>query len=433
MAAAEGVLISEGTAPLDTARRQELGEQLRERMRRADTGAPASAMAAADLAVAIHTTVPNPATTVFWDAGGHTDAYRHLLGRPPSTAAPPAPGRAVSEAVGAAVARMLQHEATSIVAVIDGQGLSAGLAFEAVNHAGHLQLPLVLVLVDAPSTRTRSVGAVSRHLTRLRGHPRYADAKVLIEQALSRMPAGGQAVEVARRLKNSMRELLIPTEIWEELLGFTYLGPVDGASADALAESLALALQVRRPVLLHVAAPAGAAVRRPRLGADHNGVAAARAAWLGAAAAALADLAEADDLCVTVSAGATARGALHAVAERVPERFLDVELGEAHGMSLAASLAREGLRPVVALAASRTLATIAPLLDEATQADAPLTILAYPDAAPDMAADVLSRNAVPGLDVIVPIQPHDLKELLAAALVSPRWTLIRLPASVTQE
>ncbi len=429
MAAAEGVLIGEGSAPLDTARRQELGEQLRERMRRADTGASASAMAAADLAVAIHTTVPNPATTVFWDAGGHTDAYRHLLGRPPSTAAPPAPGRAVSEAVGAAVARMLQHEATSIVAVIDGQGLSAGLAFEAVNHAGHLQLPLVLVLVDAPTTRTRSVGAVSRHLTRLRGHPRYADAKALIEQALSRMPAGGQAVEVARRLKNSMRELLIPTEIWEELLGFTYLGPVDGASADALAESLALALEVRRPVLLHVAAPAGAAVRRQGL----NGAAAARATWLGAAATALADLAEADELCVTVSAGGSARAALHAVAERVPERFLDVELGEAHGMSLAASLAREGLRPVVALAASRTLATIAPLLDEATQAHAPLTILAYPDAAPDMAADVLSRNAVPGLDVVVPTQPHDLKDLLAEALVSQRWTLIQLPASVTQE
>lgn len=431
MAAAEGVLISDGTAPLDTARRHELGEQLRERMRRADTGASASAMAAADLAVAIHTTVPNPATTVFWDAGGHTDAYRHLLGRPPSTAAPPAPGRAVSEAVGAAVARMLQHEATSIVAVIDGQGLSAGLAFEAVNHAGHLQLPLVLVLVDAPSTRTRSVGAVSRHLTRLRGHPRYADAKALIEQALSRMPAGGQAVEVARRLKNSMRELLIPTEIWEELLGFTYLGPVDGASADALAESLALALEVRRPVLLHVAAAAGAAVRRPR--PDANGAAAARAAWLGAAATALADLAEDDELCVTVSAGATARGALHAVAERVPERFLDVELGEAHGMSLAASLAREGLRPVVALAASRTLATIAPLLDQATQSHAPLTILAYPDAAPDTAVDVLSRTAVPGLDVVVPTQPHDVKDLLGAALVSPRWTLIQLPASVTQE
>ena len=433
MAAAEGVLIRDGTAPLDAARRQELGEQLRERMRRADTGVSAAAMAAADLAVAIHTTVPNPATTVFWDAGGHVEAYRHLLGRPPSTSAPPAPGRAVSEAVGAAVARTLQHEATSIVAVIDGQGLSAGLAFEAVNHAGHLQLPLVLVLVDAPTTRTRSVGAVSRHLTRLRGHPRYADAKALIEQALSRMPAGGQAVEVARRLKNSMRELLIPTEIWEELLGFTYLGPVDGASADALAESLALAVEVRRPVLLHVAAPAGAAVRRPGLGANRNGAAAACATWLAASAKALADLAEADELCVTVSAGPTARAALHAVAERVPERFLDVELGEAHGMSLAASLAREGLRPVVALAASRTLATIAPLLDEATQAHAPLTILAYPDAAPDRAADVLAHNAIPSLDVVVPEQPHDLKDLLATALVSPRWTLIRLPASVAQE
>jgi len=433
MAAAEGVLISDRAAPLDTARRQALGEQLRDRIRRAESGASAAALAAADLAVAIHTTVPNPATTVFWDGGGHAEAYRHLLGLEPSTSAPPAPGRAVSEAVGAAVARTLQHDATSIVAVIDGQGLSAGLAFEAVNHAGHLQLPLVLVLVDAPSTRARSVGAVSRHLTRLRGHPRYAEAKVLIEQALSRMPAGGQAVEVARRLKNSMRELLIPTEIWEELLGFTYLGPVDGASADALAESLALALEVRRPVLLHVAAPVGAAVRRPAVAADRNGDAVAREAWLRAAAAALADLAEADELCVTVSAGSTARAALHTVAERVPERFLDVELGESHGMSLAASLARQGLRPVVVLAASRTLATIAPLLTDARQTASPLTILAYADAADDPAAHGLPLRAVPGLEVVTPTTPDQLRDALAAALAGRCWTLIQLPARATPE
>ncbi|MDE2990171.1 MAG: hypothetical protein OXU21_03765 [Chloroflexota bacterium] len=433
MAAAEGVLISDRAAPLDTARREALGEQLRDRIRRAESGASAAALAAADLAVAIHTTVPNPASTVFWDGGGHAEAYRHLLGLEPSPSAPPAPGRAVSEAVGAAVARTLQHDATSIVAVIDGQGLSAGLAFEAVNHAGHLQLPLVLVLVDAPSTRARSVGAVSRHLTRLRGHPRYAEAKALIEQALSRMPAGGQAVEVARRLKNSMRELLIPTEIWEELLGFTYLGPVDGASADALAESLALALEVRRPVLLHVAAPAGAAVRRPALDADRNGDAVAREAWLRAAAAALADLAEADELCVTVSAGSTARAALHTVAERVPERFLDVELGESHGMSLAASLARHGLRPVVVLAASRTLATIAPLLTDARQSASPLTILAYADAADDAGAQGPPLGAIPGLDVITPTTPDQLRDALAAALAGRCWTLIQLPARATPE
>ncbi len=433
MAAAEGFLISDGTTPLDTARRHELGEQLRDRIRRAESGASAAALAAADLAVAIHTTVPNPATTVFWDAGGHAEAYRHLLGLEPSTAAPPAPGRAVSEAVGVAVARMLQGDATSIVAVIDGQGLSAGLAFEAVNHAGHLQLPLVLVLVDAPSTRARSVGAVSRHLTRLRGHPRYAEAKALIEQALSRMPAGGQAVEVARRLKNSMRELLIPTEIWEELLGFTYLGPVDGASADALAESLTLALEVRRPVLLHVAAPAGAAVRRPSADAVRNGATAAREAWLGTAAAVLADLAEADELCVTVSAGSTARAALHAVAERVPERFLDVELGEAHGMSLAASLGRQGMRPVVVLAASRALATIAPLLTDAPQAASPLTIVAFADAADDTAERMLPLGAIPGLDVITPATRDELRDALESALAGRRWTLVQLPAGATPE
>ncbi len=432
-AAAEGVLTGDGTAPLDAARRQELGEQLRDRMRRAGSDASAAAMAVADLAVAIHTTVPDPASTVFWDAGDHAEAYRQLLGRKPSSSAPRAPGRAISDAVGAAVARMLHHNPTAIVAVIDGQGLSAGLAFEAVNHAGHLQLPLVLVLVDAPTTRTRSVGAVSRHLTRLRGHPRYADAKAHIEQALSRMPAGGQAVEVARRLKNSMRELLIPTEIWEELLGFTYLGPIDGASCEALSESLALALEVHRPVLLHVAAPAGTAVRRQAPGTGLTTAAADRAPWLAAAAAALADLAETDELCVTVSAGSTARAALHAVAERVPERFLDVELGEAHGMALAASLAQQGLHPVVTLAASRAVATVAPLLADAAEASSPLTILAYPDAAHETAADMLPLCGAQGLDVVVPAHPSEVQDMLASALAGHRWTLIRLPAHAPQE
>ena len=426
-AAVEGVLIAGDAAPLDATRRRELGNRLRDRIRAARSEAPA-AIAAADLAVAIHTTVPEPASTVFWDVGPHAQAYWQLLGRASRASATPPPGRAVSDAVGAAIARTLRQDATAVVAVIDGQGLSAGLAFEAVNHAGHLRLPLVVVLVDAPAPHARSVGAVSRHLTRLRGHPRYADAKILIEQALSRMPAGGQAVEVARRLKNSMRELLIPTEIWEELLGFTYLGPVDGANPAALHESLALALEVRRPVLLHVAAPAGDALRRPSSPAARETTGPGRATWFNAAAAAISDLAAADDSCVTISAGSTARTALQPVAERVPERFFDVELGEAHGMSLAVSLARQGLRPLIAIAASRAFAAVAPLLVDPSAAALAITVIAYPDANDSDVAGLAALRRLDDLEVIVPERPTELAAVIEAALHDPGWTLIRFPA-----
>jgi len=133
------------------------------------------------------------------------------------------------------------------------------------------------------------------------------------------------------------------------------------------------------------------------------------------------------------SSSPAARAALHTVAERVPERFLDVELGESHGMSLAASLARQGLRPVVVLAASRTLATIAPLLTDARQAASPLTILAYADAADDSSAHGPPLRAVPGLEVVTPAAPDQLRDALAAALAGRGWTLIQLPARATPE
>lgn len=427
-AAVEGLLVGSDAAPLDTTRRRELGDRLRDRIRAAGTDAPAAALAAADLAVAIHTAVPEPASTVFWDAGPHAQAYWQLLGQAPLTSAAPPPGRAVSAAVGAAIARTLRQDAASVVAVIDGQGLSAGLAFEAVNHAGHLHLPLVVVLVDAPAPRARSVGAVSRHLTRLRGHPRYADAKTLIEHALSRMPAGGQAVEFARRLKNSMRELLIPTEIWEELLGFTYLGPIDGANPDALHESLVLSLEVRRPVLLHVAAPAGELIRRQSPAPDRETNGRDRATWLSVAAAAISDLSAADESCVTISSGSTSRTALQPVAERVPERFLDVELGEAHGIALAASLARQGLRPLLTIAASRAFAAVAPILSHQEAPPSPITVIAYPDATGPDANDLSEFEGLAGLAVIVPDSPNELAAVIEAATRGEGWTLIRLPA-----
>ena len=102
-------------------------------------------------------------------------------------------------------------------------------------------------------------------------------------------------------------------------------------------------------------------------------------------------------------------------------------------MSLAASLGRQGMRPVVVLAASRALATIAPLLTDAPRAASPLTILAFADAADDSAERMLPLAAIPGLDVITPATPDELRDVLASALAGRRWTLVQLPARATPE
>ncbi len=330
---------------------------------------PSSAHAlsgAAELAVMVSHAVAEPDTDVFWDRADHSLAHDLLLTGLAREKVPQTPGRAASEAAGVAVARTLRRQRQPVVAVLDEAGLGTGLAFEAVNHVGHLQVPFVLVLVDAQTPRGRNAGAMARYLTRVRGHARYTDAKNLIEATLSRMPAGGQAVEVARRLKNSVRELLVPTEMWEELLGFMYLGPVDAHSLDALGDLLRLALRVGRPVVLHVTLD-GASPARPLAPA-----AAARQVELEQALAS----AMADDerrlLIATDTDGALDTAAL---AEQAPERFFDLGLGGSHAVAFAESLAAQGFRPVVVLGDASMESALSALAAKPERRDGSVTIV----------------------------------------------------------
>ena len=322
---------------------------------------------AAELAVMVANSVADPVNDVFWDRADHALAYDLLLKGTAREAAPHSPGRAASEAAGVAVARTLRRQRQPVVAVLDEAGLGTGLAFEAVNHVGHLQVPFVLVLVDAQTPRGRNAGAMARYLSRVRGHARYADAKNLIETTLSRIPAGEQAVEVARRLKNSVRELLVPTEMWEELLGFMYLGPVDTNNLDALGDLLRLGLRVGRPVVLHVTLEGRAPVRSLAANA-----ATARQTHLERA---LAEVLTSDRrrlLITTDTEGALDTAAL---AELAPERYFDLGLGGSHAVAFAASLAAEGFRPIVVLGDPSLESALAGLTAGPEQRSGPVTIV----------------------------------------------------------
>ncbi len=394
-------------------------------------GSAGASLGAVEIAVAIQAVVPDPGENVFWDHADHALPHA-ILSQGAADTGPigEIAGRAISDAVGAGAVRTLRGDPSPIVAVIDGVGLSTGLAFEAINHAGHLRIPLVLVLIDGQTTRGRGVGGIARHLTRIRGHPRYAEAKSTIEQALARMPAGEQAVEVARRLKNSVRELLLPTEMWEELLGFMYLGPVDGHRMSALREILGLALSLRRPVVVHVATerglglgPGTTTVSEP---SGHDGD-----AWLRASVAAARDLVAGDDRAAVVSTSIAGRSALAPIADSAPERFFDLTAGESHAVAFAASLAAGGMRPLVFVDAARMVAALTAIADRCAKAPLPVALVVHPGARTgvSVAAQLRIAAAIDGLDIRVPAIEADAAELLGAARDTGRWTLVKLPAT----
>ena len=383
-------------------------------------GAPALT-GAAELAVMVAESVADPATDVFWDRVDHALAHDLLLKGTVRPKAAQTPGRAASQAAGVAVARTLRRQRQPVVAVLDEAGLGTGLAFEAVNHVGHLQVPFVLVLIDAQTPRGRNAGAVARYLSRVRGHARYADAKVLIETTLSRIPAGEQAVEVARRLKNSVRELLVPTEMWEELLGFMYLGPVDTHNLDALGDLLRLALRVGRPVVLHVTLEGRALARSLRSdAADSRQVHLERA---------LSDVLASDErrlLIATDTEGALDTAAL---AEQAPERYFDLGLGGAHAVAFAASLATEGFRPVVVLGDPGLESALAALTAEPEQRRGAVTIVS---AGHGLAMRRPVRAALHEAGFIwnAPDTPSGWAEALRSADEGGHWTFLTVEAPV---
>ncbi|MDE2867263.1 MAG: hypothetical protein OXR64_10920 [Chloroflexota bacterium] len=369
---------------------------------------------AAELAVMVTETVADPATDVFWDRADHALAHDLLLTGLAEETVLTTPGRAASEAAGVAVARTLQRQRLPVVAVLDEAGLGTGLAFEAVNHVGHLQVPFVLVLVDAQTPRGRNAGAMARYLTRVRGHARYTDAKNLIETTLGRMPAGEQAVEVARRLKNSVRELLVPTEMWEELLGFMYLGPVDVHNLEALGDLLRLALRVGRPVVLHVTLDGRGPVR------SLSSNAATRDVDLERALAASLAGDEQRLLIATDTNGALDTAAL---AEQAPERYFDLGLGGAHAVAFADSLAAQGYRPIVVLGDASVESALAALTAEPKRRNETVVVIST-GRGMALRPPVRAALKAAGFAWHSPDPPNDWAEALRTAGASNRWTFL---------
>ncbi|MGI8587217.1 MAG: 1-deoxy-D-xylulose-5-phosphate synthase [Chloroflexia bacterium] len=340
----------------------------------------ASNLGAVELAVALHHVFDSPWDKIVWDVGHQAyphkiltgrreklDTIRQLggisgfLSREESIHDAFGAGHAstsISAALGMAVARDLSGGNNHVVAVIGDGALTGGMAFEGLNNLGHLGTRMIVILNDNEMSIAPNVGALSKYLNRIRTDPRYTNVKARAERSLQGVPGGPNLLAVGRRMKNSVKEWVIPTMIWEEL-GMVYVGPIDGHNIADLVETLEAAKDTPRPVFIHVIT---------KKGKGHDAAEADSVKWHAVAQPAkpgapkvttpkfqdvfgdtLTRMAREDKRVVAITAAMPDGTGLIKFGQEFPDRLFDVGIAEQHAVTFAAGLAAEGMRPCAAI------------------------------------------------------------------------------------
>ena len=268
----------------------------------------------------------------------------------------------ISAALGMAVARDLQGEDYNVVAIIGDGSMTGGMAFEALNNAGTLHKKMVVVLNDNEMSISKNVGAMSDYLYHLRTGETYNKIKNDIEGWLKNMEFGTDVLKAIRRLKGSVKYLMVPTSIFEEL-GFTYLGPVDGHDIHGLIEVLQAAKKIDGPVMVHVLTKKGKgykpAEESPNKfhGTGPFEIATGKKitnpdapiSYTEVFGKTITELADSDKKIVGLTAAMPDGTGLNIFAQAHPDRFFDVGIAEQHAVTAAAGMAAAGMKPVTAI------------------------------------------------------------------------------------
>ncbi|HEX2670159.1 MAG TPA: 1-deoxy-D-xylulose-5-phosphate synthase, partial [Polyangiaceae bacterium] len=341
----------------------------------------AAGLGTVELTIALHYVFETPRDRIVWDVGHQAYPHKVLTGRrgklhtikQPGGLAP-FPTRSESEydtfgvghsstsisaALGMAVAAERLGDDRRVVAVIGDGAMTAGMAFEALNHAGSLPTNLLVILNDNDMSISENVGALSSQLARALSGRMYAHLREGGKKVLRQMPT---VWELARRSEEHLKGMVLPGTLFEEL-GFNYIGPVDGHDVKALVTTLKNLRQLKGPQFLHVVtrkgkgyAPAeadpikwhgpgpfdpasGTIFKEKATGPTYSQI---FGQWL-------CDMATRDPRIIGVTPAMREGSGLVEFSKRFPDRYFDVAIAEQHAVTFAAGLAVEGLKPIVAI------------------------------------------------------------------------------------
>jgi 1-deoxy-D-xylulose-5-phosphate synthase len=272
-------------------------------------------------------------------------------------------GTSISAALGIATARDLKQEDFHVVAFIGDAGLTAGMALEGINQAGHLKKRMIIVLNDNEMSISPNVGALAGYLNRIRGARPYNEFKHEVEEWLKAIPAVGEMMlSGAKAVKDTLARAFIPGALWEEL-GLRYMGPINGHDINSILQTLEQAKSETHPVIIHALTVKGKGYDpAERDKAAWHGTSpfeigsgrfikepATAPSYTGVFADATIDLMKKDERVIAITAAMPDGTGLSKVMKEFPDRTFDVAIAEQHAVTFAAGMATEGLKPITAI------------------------------------------------------------------------------------
>jgi len=334
-----------------------------------------------ELTVALHYVFDTPDDRLVWDVGHQAYPHKILTGRREQMSTLRQKGgvaafprrseseydtfgvghssTSISAALGMAVANRLQGNGRKAIAVIGDGALTAGMAFEALNHAPEVNADMLVILNDNDMSISRNVGGLSNYLAKILSSRTYASMREGSKKVLSRLPG---AWEIARRTEEYAKGMLVPGTLFEEL-GWNYIGPIDGHDLPTLIATLRNMRDLKGPQFLHVVTKKGkgfapaevdpigyhAITKLDPVNAPVAPKKASGPKYSGVFGQWLCDMAAADERLVGITPAMKEGSDLVEFSERFPERYFDVAIAEQHAVTLAAGMACEGSKPVVAI------------------------------------------------------------------------------------
>ena len=338
-----------------------------------------------ELTVALHYVFNTPNDRLVWDVGHQTYPHKILTGRREKmlsmrqkdglsgfpkrseseydTFGVGHSSTSISAALGMAMASAELDESRKTVAIMGDGAMTAGMAFEAINHASHVDKDLLVILNDNQMSISRNVGGLSTYFSKLWASRFYNQLRERGKKALSSLP---HAKNFVRRTEEYMKSMVSPATIFEEL-GFYYIGPIDGHDLPLLVQTLTNLKAIKGPVMLHIITHKGkgfAPAENDPVGYHALNKIEPKQASLAVADEPpkpakpkyqkvfgdwLCDMAAKDQRLIGITPAMCDGSGMNEFAEQFPDRYEDVAIAEQHAVTLAAGMACEGLKPVVAI------------------------------------------------------------------------------------
>jgi 1-deoxy-D-xylulose-5-phosphate synthase len=455
---------------LNTSQLKELARQLREFLLASvsSTGGHLSAgLGTIELTVALHYVFNTPYDRLVWDVGHQTYPHKILTGRRKKMTTLRQKGglagfpkreeseydafgtghssTSIAAALGMSIAARQHHENRHCVAVIGDGAMTAGMAFEALNHAGDSDANLLVILNDNDMSISPNVGALSNHLTRLLSGNLFSTIREGGRKVLENIPP---ALELARRTEEHVKGMIAPGTLFEEL-GFTYFGPVDGHDLDTLIPVLKNINQQSGPRLLHVKTqkgkgyfPAedapikyhGVSAFDLSTGKSHATSKGKHPSYTEIFGQWLCDMAHQDERLIGITPAMREGSGLVEFSRRFPQRYFDVGIAEQHAVTLAAGMACDGLKPVVAIYSTFLQRAYDQLIHDVALQNLPVVfaidragIVGADGPTHTGAYDISFLRCIPNMVIMTPANEIECRSLLTTAFLHDGPSAVRYP------